>query len=176
MIREIQGHEGTLIIDDRVNTELSLPLCFTSLVDICDASGLYPKKIIIRYATKKERDADAPPWNKDPVYAYVSRGLIVILVDKIKGKKYHKQYLDWILAHEHRHIQQLRNKAIYKELNAIIKVRRKRTPAYEGFGRELSWETVRIAINWRVIIEESDANIFASEWCGYSRPRRIYDD
>jgi len=176
MVRKLYFSEETYIdIDDRVNSETSLAIDFWNLVELCAHTGIYPEKIIIRYATKKELNGDKPAKDKDPTFAYVTRGIIVILIDKKKNRPYYPAYMNWMLAHEHRHLQQLKIDALRKQINQTIKSRQKRTPCYSGADPDMDWALFRELVNWRCIIEEADAYNFASEWCKHIRPRRIYD-
>jgi len=167
-----------LVIEDRVNDKTSKALNFDFFNHLCKTTGFYPSKIIIR---RWEKGDDGN--SKDKSQAHTIEDEITFLVLCRKGKIYTREYVDWTMAHEHRHLQQNLNEVLSKEIASLTRARAKRTyktkEAYEFYenGEEdgIDWELVRKLVDWELMLYEMDAFIFASVVCGYLEPRRRYE-
>lgn len=172
-------HPEELIIDDRVEDEISNSIGFDLLYSLAEAYSeeheinLFPKKVIIRHIKSGDYNN-----GDDPTFAYVSRGVLTHLIDPKCKKKQSKLWVDWIHAHELAHIVQLRVPEIKRDIESKIKVRNEYVPLrFTGLSEEdkskIRWSIKKI--DWRTVIEDTDADLFAIKELGYRRPVKRYE-
>jgi hypothetical protein len=165
--------ENRLIIEDKVCNKISQSIDLSILNEICKSTEIYPESVIL---------VNSKDYPNDKLF-YLRRNIYIVISDK----KYNKKFLDWCLVHEHRHLQQMVIKALNKEIRSLIKVRRYSVhrQAYENqdnsidyYGMDkqdgIDWEKVYQKIDWNRLVMEHDACIYASQYCGYLRPRREF--
>ena len=164
------------VVEDLVNNETSRSIDLTFLKILCENTGIYPKKTIIKYHTDEDKGN-----GKTRAYCDTDEN-IVFLISKKQKRKFSTHYINWLSAHEHRHLQQMKDHVLHNEIISFVKVRKKRTPKLGGGWYEkedvedgICWKLVRKLVDWQTMVEEMDAYIYASTTCGYMEPRRVYE-
>lgn len=159
-------------LDIRVDYGIYQAMDFSLLNQLIDKHGYAPKKLIIRYSTDEERRKAVKKVGRkrSEIYAYCAVDNMVFLIHPKKKRPYTQEFLDWVIRHEYRHIEQMKNESLRKEIFALAKEHAKESP------KEFLDRLAEIGMSWYDIIIEDDAYIKATEDLGYRLPRKVYQD
>jgi len=150
-------------IKDEVGERLSSNLKFKLLKDI---EGYYSKQygidlsvnVALRFRTPQDYNGKSNPTLGD----IFGKKIDIIFKEK-QRYPYTEEFIDWVTAHEFRHRMQALIPSLKKEIAKEVKYLRKKFPPRDFPD-----------VNWHVEVTENDANFFASETTGYTRPVKFY--
>lgn len=150
-------------VENRVGS-LAYNLGFDFLVDL---ESYYSKQydidlsvdVVLRFRTPQDYNGKDSPALGD-----IHGKTITLLFKENQKKPYTVEYASWIVSHEFRHRMQILIVALHKEIAKQAKINRKLYPPKDYPD-----------IYWHLEICESDANLFASETTGYTRPVKMYE-